>query len=549
MTVTPEKLTGALVRQLREHYKLGRGEFAKLCGWPTQTRVSNIEFKDSWKEGNRETVAAVLNQLEVNPPSGGRRARQVGQPKITKRESAEERVDRLEANLHKSGKLIREVNVPDETVIPDFDDEEGFRFHEGEIQLDDKIHLETQGKLAVNPPEGWFVFGTHAAFDVPVGMLEFSTEKDEDGDPLWERPAPLKEQQPNIPPPLIGGVGLPIVEAPRIPDHVRDISPFRTDVKLVSNSEIETMRRCKRKWWFAWYRKLGMQDDVMGARAIGRRVHRALAGYYVPEGETPVDPRDGLERAIVEDWTLVSQRMTDENVLAELAGRFQDACSLERAMVEGYMEWLAETGADQNLRVVASETPLAATLETVVDGEKREFQAIGLFDARVTRSLDGVRMLIDHKTVPDLTGPTKTLHMNVQIKHYHMLEWLNTAEGEARCDGALYNMLRKVKRTARANPPFYGRVEVRHNPYELEAYKRNLLAATRDIMIMEDALNAGADPQDVAYPSPRDTCSWDCDYFAVCPMFDDGSRAEDMLTGLYHEVDPLARYDHLETPS
>jgi hypothetical protein len=68
-------------------------------------------------------------------------------------------------------------------------------------------------------------------------------------------------------------------------------------------------------------------------------------------------------------------------------------------------------------------------------------------------------------------------------------------------------------------------------------------------MIMEDALNAGADPQDVAYPSPRDTCSWDCDYFAVCPMFDDGSRAEDMLTGLYHEVDPLARYEHLETPS
>lgn len=559
MSVTPEELTGALVRQLRDGYKLSRAEFSKLCGWDTQTRLSNIEFKDSWKEGNRETIAAVLNQLEINPPSGGRRPREPGQTRAKKRESAEDRIDRLEANLAAHGKLARVIDVPDETTIPDFDPPPDMVTHDEsgseqvvveDVVIDDPA--EEQLKAIENtpppPPEGWFVYGTHAAFDVPQNKLEFSSDLDNDGTPLWERPLP--EDTPPAPPTLIGQIGLTTSEAPRVPDHVRVISPFRTDLKLVSNSEVETMRRCRRKWWFAFYRKLALTgEDMLGPRALGRRVHRALAAYYVPEGETPVDPRDALERAIVEDWTVMSERVTDETLLAELAARFNDACSLERAMVEGYIEWLAETGADQNLQVTASETPLAAVLKTDVYGEQREFQAIGLLDARLIRVLDGVRLLMDHKTVPDLKGPAKTLHMNPQMKHYDLLEFLNTEDGDTRCDGALYNMLRKVKRTARANPPFYGRVEVRHNPYELEAYKRNLLAATRDIMIMEDALNRGVDPQDVAYPSPRDTCSWDCDFFSVCPMFDDGSRAEDMLTSLYQTVDPLARYERLETPS
>lgn len=37
------------------------------------------------------------------------------------------------------------------------------------------------------PPEGWYLFGTHV--DVPV-PLEFSTETDEALMPLWERPIP-----------------------------------------------------------------------------------------------------------------------------------------------------------------------------------------------------------------------------------------------------------------------------------------------------------------------------------------------------------------------
>ena len=43
-------------------------------------------------------------------------------------------------------------------------------------------------------------------------------------------------------------------------------------------------------------------------------------------------------------------------------------------------------------------------------------------------------------------------------------------------------MLKRTKRSARATPPFYDRVEVRHNPYELASYRRRALAASRNVL-------------------------------------------------------------------
>lgn len=37
----------------------------------------------------------------------------------------------------------------------------------------------------INPPEGWFHFGTHVEYS---GEIEFSKELGEDLMPLWERP-------------------------------------------------------------------------------------------------------------------------------------------------------------------------------------------------------------------------------------------------------------------------------------------------------------------------------------------------------------------------
>lgn len=482
-------LRGSQVREIRERYRLSRAEFTAMCGFTSSSRVMNIERNESWKDGDQETVLAVLKQIMANPPRDKRTGRVRG-------ESAEQRLNRLEHDLQANGKLLREEppSVPEDTTTyqPELD-----------FELDAIVIPEPDEPSLYIPDD-----------DLRIGSDVVSTLD-------WV-------------------------------DVLSDIAPGTTKVlnpKRITNSEVTTWERCRRKWWLSYYRELGLtMTDVTGHRATGKRIHRALAAWYAPEGEERIDPRDVLERVIVEDWTELTRGLTEqqanEQQLAELAAKFADATSLERAMIEGYFEWLVETGADVNLEVIASETELTAdVMIDLPEGEQVPAQLVGKLDVRVRRVSDGVRYLVDHKSVQNFADPRKTLHMDPQMLHYHLLEFLNTGEADQRCDGALYNMLRKVKRTANAKPPFYDRVEVRHNEHEIESYRQRVLGATRDILLAERALDAGENPLSVVYPTVGRDCSYMCDFFAVCNMFDDGSRVEDAISTLYQRVDPLARYD------
>lgn len=480
----PDELYGAVVRQVRESHKLSRDAFMARAGLPGKSaaRLSNIETKDSWKPGDREKVATLLNELEPN----------------------------FDPRYHGSG-----VTVP----------------------------------VTTNGTDG------------PTVTLVFADEDPDDSlaDVLvaFETTVPIEPAIEDDDPTFADVLVAEGEEVEKV-EQVVDVDERRSlltndDLYAISNSELQTWKRCRRKWWLAWYRRLAFQTQTfVGARSVGDRVHRALQQWYVPEGEPRVDPRAALERVIVEDWTqiatLARQRDVDEDRLTVLAAEFAQSTNLERAMVEGYVQWLEETGADADLRIVASETALEATVSVDVSPgvkrDEREFKFIGKLDVRARRTTDDVRLFFDHKTVGDLKGPAVTLPQNEQMLHYMLLEFLNTPEGETRCDGALYNMLRRTKRTARAQPPFYDRVEVRHNPYELDSYRTRALAASADILRAIDQLDDGRLHTEVAYPSPRSDCRWDCDFFAVCNLFDDGSAGvEDMVNALYHETDPRDRYN------
>lgn len=473
---TPNELTGALVLEIRTSRNLSRVEFSQRAGLEGKStaRLHNIERKESWKPGDREKVAALLNELVPNfdpryMPGGGNAVRET---------------------VSENGDVTYR---PVYTVDPVHDED-----------ADDAL-----AEVTSPPP-----------------------------------PPPITYLPPTV---------ATVEEAAEVAtEHIQVVVPAEqlftvpADQYPISNSELQTWKQCRRKWWLAWYRKLALATETfVGVRSVGDRVHRALQQWYVPEGQPRVDPRNALERVIVEDWTKVAQLARERNVedeqLGVLAKEFAESTNLERAMVEGYVQWLEETGADAELRVIASETPLMATIP--VDDD-RQIAMIGKLDVRVKRITDDVNLVLDHKTVGDLKSPAVTLPQNEQMLHYMLLEWLNSDEGERRCDGALYNMMRRTKRSSRATPPFYDRIEVRHNPYELAAYRRRMLAASRDILTAIDRLDAGDSHFDVVYPSPSGECKWRCDFFAVCNLFDDGSAGtDDMLNVLYKTVDPRDRYD------
>jgi len=305
----------------------------------------------------------------------------------------------------------------------------------------------------------------------------------------------------------------------------------------ISNSEIQTFKRCRRKWYLSHYLEYGMPtgDVELGARSIGIKIHLAMDAWYATTvaGYTgpPVNPVQVIEELYEEDivrWP---------NAAHEL-GRERELC---RAMLEGYVEWLAESGADEFFRLVATETTVET--ESPVPGVKIR----GRLDQRVVRSTDGARLFLDHKTKDSINEQARLLPLDEQMKMYSLLEYLDalnkTGGGPPeRTDGGIYNILRRVKRTATAKPPFYGRIEVRHNMETLRSMWLRVQKVIEEMVITRQNLDAGGDHRYWAYPTPDGDCSWKCPFLSVCPMMDDGSNWEGLLEEHFVKVDPYERY-------
>lgn len=311
-------------------------------------------------------------------------------------------------------------------------------------------------------------------------------------------------------------------------------------MRYYSNSEFQTFKDCRRKWWLGWHRGLRpLRESRVSAAATGLLVHEALAPMYVPEGQDPADPREVLEELIRAERGRVTEAWADDpqGASAELT-ELSKQHELVRAMIHGYVEWVAETGADSSFSVVGSERALQ--LE-VTPGRV----LVGRLDVQVARLQDGVRLVMDHKTCQSFVDLQRSLQTTEQIPTYLLLDNYDAHQTGDRVQGALYNGLRKVKRTAKANPPFYERFERVCNAYELESQWLKVQGNMRSIDEVAARIDGGEDHRFAAPPHPTKDCHWKCEFYAVCPMFDDGSRAEDMLAQHYVTVDPNDRYPEL----
>jgi hypothetical protein len=260
----------------------------------------------------------------------------------------------------------------------------------------------------------------------------------------------------------------------------------------------------------------------------------------------PVDPRVTLEAVIAADraelLATIAARPDDGGWMEDLADPsaqmkdFESEADLCRIMIAGYMEWLEETGADADYTVTLPS-------ESAIAYEFREGESLaGRLDAQAVQISTGAHLGIDHKT-GDFGDLKSSLRDDDQMLRYEILR--RATRPDQRSDGMLFNMLRKVKRSARANPPFFDRMQVNFNSHQLESAWVRTMGIINDIREVERRLLAGEDHRVVVYKRRTKDCSWKCEFFHVCPMFDDGSRAEDMLQSLYVVGEPMDRYPEL----
>lgn len=299
----------------------------------------------------------------------------------------------------------------------------------------------------------------------------------------------------------------------------------------ISNSEIQVFKDCRRKWWLQYYRSLQPKKrDYTGALALGSRIHEALDRYY-STGEDLLEAHSDL---VNED-------------MKKLVAEYRDTYDLEaeaelgRIMLEGYLQWVDEEGIDSDLEMISTEEVISMPL---FEG-KVELQ--GKLDMRVRRKSDGVRMFRDFKTVGgSFADFGNQAQMNEQILTYMLLEHAQNKSEDERSEGGIFTMLKKVKRTANAKPPFYDQITVRHNVFTMRSFWQRIHGTIADLLNVKKSLDEGGDPSFVAYPRPTKDCKWKCPFFTVCPLIDDGSAAEAAISEMYEVADPYARYNNTE---
>ncbi len=299
-----------------------------------------------------------------------------------------------------------------------------------------------------------------------------------------------------------------------------------TEPLHISNSEVQTYKDCRRKWWLSYYRRLQPKSKQMtGALALGSRIHEALDMYYSKD----IPLLDAHSQLVDNDKKILVEAYRDTYDL-------ESEAELGRIMLEGYLQWVEENGIDAELEMISTEEIISMPLMD----DKVVLQ--GKIDMRVRRKADGVRMFRDFKTVGgSFTDFSSMAHMNEQILTYMMLETAQNKEGE-RSEGGIFTMLKKVKRSANARPPFYEQLEVRHNVFALRSFWQRIHGTLSDMLNTRKALDEGGDHRFVAYPRPSRDCKWKCQFFTICPMFDDGSAAEAAIEDAFEVSNPYAYY-------
>lgn len=314
-------------------------------------------------------------------------------------------------------------------------------------------------------------------------------------------------------------------------------------IRRVSNSEIQTFKQCRRKWWLAWHRGLRLTvESPLGALAIGQNIHVALGGWYVPDGQPQINPQETLELLLKE----AAERLgtywgsQEKNVPPEELKILLSEADLQRIMLEGYMQWIEETGADQDFTIIESERYVETPF---IFQNDVQINIIGRVDVLAEDHWSKQLVFIDHKTTGSILESLKGLALNPQMRMYRLI--LQRAENRD-VFLAIYSMLRKVKRTVKANPPFFHREKIVHNRHEIESFVQQLIGVIYDIIEVEHHLDDVYSHPNmmhnrVVYPSPGAHCRY-CPFQRECLMLDDGSRAEDSLASRFTVGEPLHYY-------
>ena len=307
----------------------------------------------------------------------------------------------------------------------------------------------------------------------------------------------------------------------------------------MSGSEFKTWRRCRRKWLIEYVWKITLPSAEPGALGIGSLAHEGLEvitnGGSLTEAKLYVAHKASLALDELNAMNLQTDDATKKWI---------SAASDAQTYIDGYVEWLESSGADQRYETYAAEEEITMPLIELLapDGEVITWVLRGKLDRRVLDRFTGRHVFMDYKTCARFEDIEEAAYRNEQFPTYEML--MRHKYPDERCGSGVWRMLRKVKRTRDGDDEFFRDYVASYNDQTMHAVLDRFRMMAMEMHLVESSAKAGNILP--AYPAPDFRCAWDCRYRHECVMFDDGSRVQDALSEQYVSFDPYERYNELK---
>jgi len=281
------------------------------------------------------------------------------------------------------------------------------------------------------------------------------------------------------------------------------------------------------KWQFEYCRAIELArnpGDTNGARDLGSLVHRLMEALYTNE-----------------DWRAVLRAEVNARVEAgtfspEWATHYRYA----EVMMDGYIDWVKSEHLDIDEEILHAEPQLEVDLGTF-HGDV--VLLTGKPDLIKRNTTNDTLIIEDHKTVGKLS--TVMLHAP-QGNSYALL-----AKAALGLDVTMFrtNQLKKVLRTAKASPPFYGRSEKFISKEELSRHYYMLRGQLDDMVRLMQYWEYKRDSEieeflQRFYTSPGIQCNG-CDFVAPCTTLIEGADHEYVIRNFYRPK-PINDFDGVE---
>lgn len=287
-----------------------------------------------------------------------------------------------------------------------------------------------------------------------------------------------------------------------------------TDPLVVTYSDIDAYLTCRRRWLWSYVMGYNPPDELVGARALGSRVHEAIEALYkaIIAG-TPLDeasPPYVHDMLVRRDLTILEQGAPDWKIQ-----QLYKEAIVGRNCCLAYVDWLGE-GEEQGLGIEAVEDKLEAL---ILDGRVLLRAKV---DLRYRRLDNGSLIINDVKTTGQSFDRTRAmLQWSYQLPIYDLVHTL--VYPNENIENGMYTVIKKQSRRKHGEAEI-DRWQVPGLVRSRPVRRANIEGICREMLTLVEVYAAMGGDDGSFYPTAQEGCNW-CDYRLPCDVYGETPEA------------------------